>query len=98
MNYLIEISTVAEEEFIEAFDWYEKRQVGLGERFAKHVEKRLEDIKRHPERYAVKKQNIRETSVSVFPFIIVYKIDIIQGKVLILHIFHAKRKPGFKYK
>lgn len=98
MSYFIEVSPVAQDEFIESFDWYNQQQEGLGDRFAVYVEKRLEEIASNPERYAIKKKDIRETLVKIFPFIIVYRIDMIQNKVFILHIFHAKRRPSFKYK
>ena len=44
-------------EFQEAAEWYEIRSEGLGERFRDLVDKKIESVKEHPERYPKRKSN-----------------------------------------
>jgi hypothetical protein len=48
MSFTYKIHQEAHKEFIEAFEWYEFRQEGLGLRFIESVEARLDQISLHP--------------------------------------------------
>jgi mRNA-degrading endonuclease RelE of RelBE toxin-antitoxin system len=61
-------------EFLEAAEWYEIKNEGLGERFRDLVNTKIESIKEHPERYPKKKSNYRKIALRNFPFIIIYII------------------------
>lgn len=98
MTYIVELLPTTLEEMEKSYEWYERRQNGLGERFIKYVNNRISEIADHPKRYAIKKKNLRETLVEVFPFIIMYEVLDNEEKVLIVHVFHAKRNPRLKYK
>ena len=94
----IELYPLAQQELSEAYQWYENRSQGLGKKFIQAVEKRLNEIANHPERYAKKKGNYRETIVEIFPYIIIYEVFKNAQTVLVLHVFHAKRNPSKKYR
>ena len=85
-------------EFFEAWQWYENRQVGLGDRFRNDVDKKINEIENHPERYPNKKANFREAYIKSFPYLIIYKINYKQNKIVIVSIFHTSRNPAGKYK
>lgn len=72
----------AEDEYSEAYQWYEHKQKGLGERFEKYVEQKIKEILLHPENYGISKSGYREMRVNVFPYIIVYRIFNIKKIVL----------------
>ena len=48
MPYHCKLHERAYEEYIEAYEWYELKQKGLGERFMEKVEKKLALIAGHP--------------------------------------------------
>ena len=98
MAFKIVFHSKAELEYIEAFHWYENEKEGLGERFEKLIEKKLNQIQLHPENYGVNKGGFRETSVDIFPYTIVYKILKQKGLIYISAIFHAKRNPKNKFR
>jgi mRNA-degrading endonuclease RelE of RelBE toxin-antitoxin system len=98
MNYSIELHPKAVEELQDAYQWYEERSQGLGERFLFQLNKRLLEIEETPERYARKKKNYREVGIDVFPYIIIYEILQKEKVVFVSYIFHGKRNPNKKYK
>lgn len=98
MAFKIVFHPKAELEYIEAFHWYENEKEGLGERFEKLIEKKLNQIQLHPENYGLNKGGFRETSVDIFPYTIVYKILKQKGLIYISAIFHAKRNPKNKFR
>jgi len=60
MAYPYRLHQQAYEEYIEAYEWYELKQRGLGDRFMSSVEKRLHQISEHPEYYSKSKAAISE--------------------------------------
>jgi plasmid stabilization system protein ParE len=97
MTYKIELLPRARREMLEAWDWYDDRWTGLGDRFVREVEKRLEQIEKTPDRYAERKKGFRETKVKVFPYLIIYRIHKRKKIVAISSIFHTSRNPKKKY-
>ncbi len=59
MSFQIELHPEAIFELKESYQWYEHRLEGLGDRFIESIDKRLNEIAEHPERYAKKKKNYR---------------------------------------
>ncbi len=98
MSYQLIFHPQAEEEYRNAYQWYELAQKGLGERFEKMVEKRLEQIVQYPENYHISKASYREVSTEVFPYTIVYKLNKRKKLIYISAVYHTKRNPLRKYR
>jgi len=99
MAYPYRLHEQAYKEYIEAFGWYEQRKEGLGDKFMDSVEKRLQQISKHPEYYGKKQNsNFREVKVENFPYMIVYEFLKQKGLIHIAAIYHSKRNPGRKYR
>lgn len=98
MSFQLLFHPKAEEEYIEAYRWYEDEQKGIGERFEKFVEQKIRDIISFPERYGFSKAGYREASVDVFPYTIVYKVLKKKKLIYISAIYHSKRNPKYKYR
>lgn len=96
-TYSISISAKASKELEESWLWYEQRKEKLGDRFIQVVRNKLVDVSKNPEIYPLKNKNYREAVLSVFPFVIVFKIN--QGKKLVKidSVFHTSRNPKRKY-
>jgi plasmid stabilization system protein ParE len=94
----IKLSTSAQKELEDSFDWYEEQSVGLGDRFSEVIYASLNSISNDPEAYNKKKANIRAFVVDKFPFIIIYEYLKKSDMVYVLHIFHTSRNPKLKYK
>lgn len=98
MSYEIVLHPVAEKEYHEAYLWYEEQVKGLGDRFEKAVESRLNQIITKPHMYPKKRGVFREIKIETFPYVIVYKIYARKRMVFISAVYHASRNPRRKYR
>lgn len=90
------ISSLAEKELHESFDWYEEQRPGLGERFLNQIESSIASVANHPKLYPIKVGSYRQYVVSTFPFVIVYEYIPEERLIYILHIFHTSQRPEKK--
>jgi len=97
MSFSIELLPRARKELLDAWDWYEDKWTGLGDRFVREVEKKLQQIEKTPERYAERKKGFREARIKVFPYLVIYRIQKRKRIIAINSIFHTSRNPKKKY-
>lgn len=62
-------------EFNESADWYEARQVGLGEKFVNSIDTAIEVIVASPFRTPAIYKEVRLVSVKGFPYQIYYRVN-----------------------
>lgn len=98
MTYTLLLSTKANEELENAFDWYYHKSKLSAQHFFDEVFSRIEVIRKYPKRYPKKSKNFREVSLKKFPFSIVYELEEYKKLVFIHAIFHQKRNPKLKFK
>lgn len=91
------LSSKAQKEIVKAWEWYEDRHQGLGDRFVKELRNRISLIQQHPDRYPSRYKSYKETSVPIFPFLIIYRINKKKGIVRIVSVFHTSLNPKKKY-
>jgi len=97
MVYKIRLISKARKELSEAREWYEEKQLGLGDRFVEEVFNKTERVQNNPLHYPLK-NGFREVSIDSFPFLIVYKILKTKELIYITSIFHMSRHPKRKHK
>lgn len=68
MSYQLVFHPKAEQEYLDAYSWYEDKQEGLGDRFEQMVERKLKQISEHPEHYAITKSSLSGGIPWGFPF------------------------------
>ncbi len=98
MGYRITFHPSAEKEYQEAYEWYEERLQGLGDRFDESVDFTLKQIALKPQLYPKKRGAFREARVETFPYQIVYKIYEKEKVALVSAIYHSSRNPKKKYR
>ena len=98
MSYRYRIHELAHDEYISAYEWYEIKQIGLGDRFMKSVELRLVQISEHPEYFSKKHSNYRIAKVENFPYYIVYEFFKRKSFIHIAAIYHGKRNPKNRFR
>ena len=59
MSYTVLLLSKARRELAGAFQWYEERQIGLGDRFVETVMHKLSLIEQEPTRYPKRIKNYR---------------------------------------
>ena len=75
----------------EAYRWYEAQRVGLGEEFLAAVSAALEFVQENPEQYPVVYREARRALLRRFPYGLYYRI--VEGQVVVVPCFHARRDP-----
>lgn len=98
MPFAYTIHEQAYHEYIQAYEWYELKQKGLGNKFSAAVEKRLNNISANPEHYSKVRGNFRQALLPGFPFTIVYEFFPRSGTLYIAAIYHTRRKPSGRYR
>ena len=92
MTHGLFVTSAAEEDLAEAWQWYQEQRVGLGEEFVRCVDSCLESIQRSPDQYPLIWRTVRRALVRRFPFCIFYILD--RDRIVILAVFHGARDPG----
>jgi toxin ParE1/3/4 len=78
-------------EFRESVDWYESMAKGFGLKFTAEIDSTVEKIKLNPDLYRKVVENVRRIQVTKFPYSLFFSIE--DDTVVILRVFHNKRKP-----
>lgn len=98
MNFEIVITRAAHQDTLEAYNFYEVQQAGLGERFLEAFTKRYADLATHPHHYSFIDEDLqkilRDVRLEVFPFVVVF--EIIESRVIVYAIHHLFRNPKRK--
>ncbi len=89
----LEFHPFVKKEVQSAFDWYEQRSEGLGDRFLVELEKAFDRILENPILFPIHKGKIRRCLVSTFPFGVLFSVQ--SGRIHILAIMHLKRRPFY---
>lgn len=97
MSYKVEIKEEALQDVLEASQWYESKQKGLGERFVENTWSNLKYLTLYPLSHQCKYKENRELLIKNFPYVIVYRV-IDNTKVIVLAVASCKQHPAKKRK
>jgi plasmid stabilization system protein ParE len=90
---MLEIALLAgaRDDLDESYNWYESKEIGLGDRFLNYVQDGFLLIRQHPEIFPVLTSNFRRALISKFPFEIIYKIE--EKRVVVYSVFNCSQDP-----
>jgi len=91
MSRALIIQPEAKEDALDAREWYEKQEVGLGDAFLRDLELCLRIIQEHPEIARVVYRAGRKRKLSRFPHLVFYTVG--KTKISIVQIVHGHRNP-----
>ena len=88
----------ARAELIDAVEWYEERQPGLGERLNAELMEHLADVREWPEsaplyRGRQRSPRLRRKGTDTFPYGIIYFVR--DDEVVVVAYAHERRRPGY---
>jgi plasmid stabilization system protein ParE len=98
MKYSFDLRQEAVMELLNSVIWYEEQQEGLGKRFRKAFQAKLEQICKAPHLYKKGYKDFHEALTDTFPFLVVYYIDETLQKVIVISVFHTSRNPKKKFR
>jgi hypothetical protein len=84
--------SIAEIELVEALQFYDEQEYGLGKIFLDAVLEAGEKIRRNPELWSYYEKPIRSYRVMPFPYRLLYRE--LSDRVQIIAVFHLSRLPG----
>src|SRR5687768_15564236 len=88
----------AEQDLLEAMEWYEARRTGLGDEFSEAYEAGLRSIVRSPTSFAPCEvprvaRHFRRCFLKRFPYSIVF--ELVGDEIVVVSVAHAKRRFAF---
>jgi plasmid stabilization system protein ParE len=83
----------AEQEMLEAAQYYEYRRSGLGSSFLVEIQQAVDEIANSPETWPITLYEIRQRSIKRFPYRVLYRNDL--DKIVIIAIMHLRRHPDY---
>ena len=83
----------AAEEYAEAARYYAAIDPELGGRFYDEIERLIEEVRKHPERFWQFDPPVRRQLSTVFPYAVLYLDQ--PDRVWIVAVMHCKRQPGY---
>ncbi len=81
---------------MEAYQWYEEKQTGLGERFLRELDNCYSKIETWPESYAKIRKDFRQVIFPTFPYVVVFKIH--ENDVVVYSVIHSSRSLRKKFR
>ena len=75
----------------DAYDWYERQEEGLGERFLDAFDSCVELIRENPRANPVVHRDIRRSLLRRFPYLVFYRAE--ADAITVIGCFHGKRDP-----
>ena len=91
MPYKIEIRQLAVVEILEAYDWYELQQKGLGADFLAELDSFYKGLQSNPKTYSYYIKPIRQGKINRFPYLVVY--EIFETTIVVYSVFMARQNP-----
>ena len=85
------IAPEAELDIAEAYVWYERRRIGLGEEFLSSVDACMEGIRRQPEMYPLVHETYRRSLIRRFLYAVFYEYA--ESTITVYSAFHTSRDP-----
>ena len=83
----------AEKELLEAIDYYENCETGLGEDFSLEIYSAIQNILSYPVTWPVLEDDIRRYLANRFPYALLYNIE--SDFIHILAVMHLHRHPDY---
>jgi toxin ParE1/3/4 len=93
MSWLVVFEKQAEKDLQQAIDYYDRQQLGLGEKFWLSAQKHIDSITKNPF-FQIRYGEIRCLPLKKFPFMIYFLLDEEENTIYILSIFHTSQNPG----
>ena len=94
MTYRVVIADEAEREFAAAVDFYDKREPGLGQRFARDVRDLFREACKNPERFSRASRLTRKAKVLGWPYSVYFTVKEETSELVISTVWHGRRNPA----
>jgi plasmid stabilization system protein ParE len=94
MRFQVVIAEEAEREFAGAVDYYDQRETGLGQKFARAVRDVFKTACENPERFRRYSRLARKVKVPDWPYSVYFTIKTDMREVVVISVWHGARNPA----
>ena len=91
MKYNLVVTHQAQNDILQAADWYEEQKRGLGELYMLSIDKCIKLILKNPFAFAVIYLQIRKATKKKYPYSLYYRINETAKQVTIFAVIHHHR-------
>ena len=92
-QFKIKIDEEALQDILEITYWYNNQLKGLGSRFQKQVKSQINALKKNPNIYSKRYDDVHCMIIKKYPFLVHYSINQNLFYVEIFAVFHTSRNP-----
>ena len=98
MSFIVIVKQEAHQDTIDAYDFYEAKLSGLGERFLNALQQRYTELSANPTFYSYIDEDslkvLRDVKLEKFPFVVVY--EIVENEVVVYSVHNTYKHPRNK--
>ena len=98
MSFTVIVKQEAHQDTIDAYNYYEEKLTGLGERFLSALRQRYAELSANPTFYSYIDEDpqkvLRDVKLEKFPFVVVY--EIIENQVVVYAVHNTYKHPRNK--
>ena len=98
MPFTVIVKQEAHQDTIEAYNYYETKLTGLGERFLNALQQRYKELSENPTFYSYIDEDplkiLRDVKLEKFPFVVVYEIT--ENQVVVYAVHNTYKHPRNK--
>ncbi len=89
MIRFLTLTEEAEQDLLEARDWYDKKQIKLGDDFMVAVDACFASIERNPEMFIFSHGRVRRALMKKFPYVVLFRVS--EEEILIVGCLHTRQ-------
>lgn len=93
MKFTVEYNPDFFNDIVEAVDWYNEKQAGLGDRLFKTIKQQTARLSTSALHCAIKYDDIRCLAVDRYPYLVHYRVNEQTQTVKVEALFHTSRDP-----
>ena len=93
MRFKVEYNPDFFDDIVQAVDWYNEKNTGLGDKFFKNVKKQTAKLSSAALLFAVKYNDVRCMQIKKFPYLVHYRVNEQTKTVKVEALFHTSRDP-----
>lgn len=94
-KYKLSIHAAVLDEVLEAVEFYQTKQQGLGEAFHEEWQNAVHSILLAPEGFQKQKKNFRQILLNRFPYLIIF--EVVNYEIFIYRLLNTSRHPKKRY-
>jgi len=94
MKFIVEFNPEFFNDIVEAVDWYNEKQAGLGDRLYKSIKQQTKKLSTSALNCAIKYDDTRCLGLDKFPYLIHYRVNEKTQSIKVEALFHTRRDPN----